>query len=316
MKDLFREILANARKEKVTDVIFKEGENVYFRVQDSIIISEYMSSECLMRWLHGYFNQSENISEGRGKIDLDTSFTDGGRYRINLFTSGKKKCSVVRIINEAVPEMDDLGLFEGLPALIHDKKGINLIVGKTGSGKSTTMASLINRIASKYPWHIITLEDPIEYELSGGIGIITQRELESDFLTFQDGIKSALRQSPDLIMIGEIRSVDALRAAISAAESGTGVLATMHSLGAEQTISRILAMFPGEERDFVRFSLASSLTFIQSQVLKREGGVYKMDYELLISNKGIAGTIREGRLNQLENLILLGKKEGMKRFGF
>lgn len=313
-KKLFSEILYQARLLKVTDVIFREGENIYYRIHDDMVRTDGVCSEEIMGWLHGYLNMSLSVADGLGQLDIDASFEAGGRYRINLFTSEKKRCSVVRIINDEILPMAELGIYEGLPELIHERRGINLIAGKTSSGKSTTMASLMKQLSDRWPWHIITLEDPIEYRIQGTVGLVTQRELGTDFLTFREGIKSALRQSPDLIMIGEIRDIDAVRAALAAAESGTGVLATMHSLGAEQTISRLLAMYPGEERDFARYSIAAALNFIQSQVLRRSERGIAMDYELLIANKGIAATIREGRINQLDNLILLGKKDGMKQF--
>lgn len=312
----FRELIYSARINGATDIILREGENVYLRILNSMEKSDELCSSETMKWMFNYFNSCDRIGEKGDRTDIDSSFEDRGRYRVNLFTSDRKMCSVIRIIRNKIPELTEIGVSLKIPEVIHENRGLNLIVGKTGSGKSTTMASVIKYITDRWPWHIITLEDPIEYRFQCSMGLVTQRELGSDFLSFREGIKSALRQSPDLIMIGEIRDYESLKAAIEAAESGTGVLCSMHSLGAEKTLSRMLALFPGQERDFARFSISSCLNLIQSQILFEKDRKLNMDYELLFGNRAVRATIREGRMNQLDNLILLGKSEGMKKFDF
>lgn len=314
MEQYFIEILQESRNHFVTDLLLKEGENIHFRIHDEIVSGESMVSCELMDWLFHSLGSQDRVSEGLPGRDSDLAFEKNGRYRINRFTSEGRLCACIRIINNDLPSLDKLGVNLSLPGFIHENRGISLVVGKTGSGKSTTMAGIITGLLSKWPWHIITLEDPMEYRLASGKGLITQRELGSDFISFREGIRSALRQSPDLIMIGEIRDTLSLRAALDAAESGTGVIATMHSLGAGNTIARIMQMFPGEERDFIRYQLAGNLNFIQSQVLLRQDGKLKLDYELLLGSQAVKNTIAEGSLNQLPNLIQLGRRQGMKSF--
>lgn len=313
MEDLFHKILENGRKRSVTDILMREGEMISYRLKDEIITESYIVSRELMNWLFQSFNHSDRVrEEGSGSLDSDTSFERNGRYRINRFTSEGRLSACIRIISNDIPPLEQLGVDGRIPGYIHQQRGISLIVGKTGSGKSTTMAGVLRSLVDDWPWHIITLEDPIEYRLPAGKGLITQRELGRDFLSFQEGIKSALRQSPDLIMIGEIRDSFSLRAALEAAESGTGVIATLHSMGASNTILRMMQMFPAAERDFVRFQLSGSLNLIQSQVLYREKEGLRLDYELLLGTRAVRNTILEGNLSQLNNLILLGTRAGMK----
>lgn len=314
MERLFMQILRESRRHSVTDLLLKEGEHIHFRIQDEIICGDSKASSELMDWLFHCLGPQDRVSEDQPGRDSDLAFEENGRYRINRFTSEGRLCACIRIINNDLPPLEKLGVDPRLPGFIHEQRGLSLVVGKTGSGKSTTMAGIITSLLNTWPWHIITLEDPIEYRLDSGKGLITQREIGSDFLSFREGIRSALRQSPDLIMIGEIRDTSSLRAALDAAESGTGVIATMHSLGAGNTISRIMQMFPGDERDFIRYQLAANLNFIQSQILKRKEGKLKLDYELLLGSQAVKNTIAEGSLNQLSNLILLGKRQGMKSF--
>lgn len=314
MEEMFNRILAEGRKRSVTDLLFRENELIYFRCHDKIIVGDVRIPKELMEWLFNSFNTSDRVSEGIQCLDSDTAFERDGRYRINRFTAEGRLSACIRIIKNEIPSLAQLGVDGRIPDYIHDLRGISLVVGKTGSGKSTTMAGIINELVATWPWHIITLEDPVEYHLSCSSGLVTQRELGRDFLSFQEGIKSALRQSPDLIMIGEIRDTGSLRAALDAAESGTGVIATMHSLGASNTISRILQMFPAAERDFVRFQLAGNLNLIQSQVLEPRNETLQLDYELLLGTKAVKNTIAEGHFSQLGNLILLGQRQGMKSF--
>lgn len=315
METLFHEILADGRKRSVTDVIMREGELIHFRLQDEIVAGDLRIPKALMEWLFSSFNASDRVREGGPCLDQDTAFERDGRYRINRFTAEGRLSACIRIISDKIPPLEKLGIDGRLPGYIHDARGISLVVGKTGSGKSTTMAGIISQLVGTWPWHIITLEDPVEYHLPWGTGLISQREIGRDFLSFQEGIKSALRQSPDLIMIGEIRDTQSLRAALEAAESGIGVIATMHSLGASNTITRMLQMFPAQEREFVRFQLAGNLNLIQSQILVREQSGLRLDYELLLGTMAVKNTIAEGNLGQLGNLILLGHRQGMKSFG-
>lgn len=314
MEHLFREILEDGRKNSVTDLLLKEGEAVYFRSQDQICAGSFRVPKELMNWLFSACGGSDRVSEGHQKLDMDSAYEKNGRYRINRFTSEGRLCASIRIIAAEIPPLERLGADRDLPHYIATQKGLCLIVGKTGSGKSTTMASVLTQLLQMKAWHLITLEDPVEFRILPGKGLVTQRELGRDFLSFQEGIKSALRQSPDILMIGEIRDTASMKAALDAAESGIGVIATLHSLGAANTITRILQMFPGAERDFVRFQIAGSLNFIQSQILVSNKDRLNLDYELLLGTLAVHNTILEGDLSQLENLILLSRRQGMKSF--
>ncbi|PKK39190.1 Twitching motility protein PilT [Clostridiaceae bacterium JG1575] len=314
MEKELHELLASGRDQRATDLLLREEEAVYVRINDRLVQGQGVASKALMSWLFTRSIPGSSVSEGAKGLDVDQAYEWDGRCRMNLFTSQGKRCCCIRLLPQKVRSLKELGVCEALPARIHAHRGLCLLVGKTGSGKSTTLAALLTALTEEAPWHIITLEDPVEVVLTARQGLITQRELGRDFLSFEEGIRSALRQSPDLLMIGEIRDPISLRAALAAAESGTGVIATMHSLGAQGTLSRMLHMFSAAERDFVRFQIAATLNFLQSQILVPWNDGLKLDYELLLGTPAVSSIIRDGQFANLKNCILLGRRLGMKPF--
>lgn len=315
MDRCIKTLLEEARKTGASDVLLKEDQKALFRVQGKIKSSNFVTSKQELERFTTYLQPAGFVSEYLGgATSMDVSFEHDGRYRANCFTAMGKRCAVIRVIKDDILPLKSLGLPGDLVERIQKKKGLSLIVGKTGAGKSTTLAALTKGILETENAHIITLEDPVEYRIKGNLGEITQRELGVDFGSFDQGITEALRQSPDYLVIGEIRSLSALKAAISASEAGHGILGTLHSVGASRTLSRMLSMFSLHEKEFIRYQLAQTLNFILSQKLIHEEDQAILDFELLLNLPSVENTIREGRFNQLDNLILLGERQGMRKF--
>jgi twitching motility protein PilT len=308
-------VLESARGLGASDVVFKEDRKAIMRIRGELIESDVFVTKSHMDRFTAYLKPIGYVHEYLGGASaIDVSFEHQGRYRANCFSSMGKRCAVVRVISEEIRSLDTLGLPDDLVDRVRERKGLSLIVGKTGAGKSTTLAAITQGILLAEKAHIITLEDPVEYRYRSSRGEVTQRELGTDFSSFEMGITDALRQSPDYIVIGEIRTLMALKAAITAAEAGHGILGTIHSIGAARTLTRMLSMFTEQEKEFVRYQLSSNLNFILSQKLNYMGKDAALDYELMINSSSMENTIREGRFNQIDNLILLGEKQGMKRF--
>lgn len=308
-------ILDEARLLGASDVVLKEDQKAIYRILGKLTESDQIVSRDELERFTSFLRPAGYVQEYLGGTSgMDVSFEYHGRYRVNCFSSMGKRCAAMRVISDEIRTLKTLGLPEDLSRRVVDRKGLSLIVGKTGAGKSTTLAAITQSILLYEKAHIITLEDPVEYRYSRMQGEITQREMGIDFPGFEVGIQDALRQSPDYIVIGEIRTLSALKAAISAAEAGHGIIGTIHSIGAARTLTRMLSMFSEAEKEFIRYQLSANLNFILSQKLTYSEMKAHLDYELMLNIPSMENTIREGRFNQMDNLILLGEKQGMKRF--
>lgn len=315
MDRCIKSVLEESRRLGASDIVLKEDQKVMFRIHGELYESGFITSRSELEKFTSFLKPAEYVHEYLGSAQgIDVSFEYLGRYRVNCFSSMGMRCAVIRVISDRIKSLAELGLPEDLSDRVIRKRGLSLIVGRTGAGKSTTMAAVTDGILKKEKAHIITLEDPVEYKYSPHIGVVTQRELGKDFSGFDQGIQDALRQSPDYIVIGEIRTLNSLKAAVTAAEAGHGIIGTIHSLGAARTLTRMLSMFSEQEKEFVRYQLSSNLNFILSQKLDFRENKAHLDYELMINVNAIENTIREGRFNQIDNLILLGEMQGMKRF--
>ena len=235
-----------------------------------------------------------------------------GRFRANVLSQRKGYAIIFRVIEETVPHFSELDLPETLLDFTKRRNGIVLVTGSVGSGKSTTLASLINEINSHYEKHIITIEDPIEFIHQSKNSLIEQREVGTHTLSFKNGLKYSLRQASDVIMLGEMRDIETFRLALRAAETGNLVFATLHAAGAARTVSRVIDMFPGDERDQIRAQLSESLIWVvwQDLVKKKWGGRVPAT-EVLVNTIGIANMIRDNHVHQIDSAIETGKNSGM-----
>jgi len=252
--------------------------------------------------------------EFQEEMELDFSMqADGlGRFRVNGFKQKYGYWLVFRIISDEIPEFDDLNIPKVIKSFSNRKAGLVLITWGVGSWKSTTLASLINEINKNYKKHIITIEDPIEFVHSSKSSLIEQREIGRSTHSFENWLKYALRQASDVIMIGEMRDLETFRLALRAAETGNLVFATLHTSGAAGTISRIIDMFPGDEKAYIRTQVAESLLWVVWQdLIKKEDGSRVAATEVLIKNKAIENMIRESQLHQINGAIETGKSDGM-----
>ena len=252
--------------------------------------------------------------EQNGELDLSYSAKDLGRLRINAFKQRGSYSMAIRIVNLNIPSMDELGLPDAVKNLAKTRRGLILVTGPTGSGKSTTLASMIDQINHDRSGHILTLEDPIEYLHKHNKSIVNQREIGLDSDSFSNALRAALRQDPDVILIGEIRDLETMSIAITAAETGHLVLSTLHTLGAAKTIDRVIDVFPPHQQQQVKTQLSSVLEGIVSQQLlpKREGDGRVASFEVLVATPAIRSLIREGKTQQIQTMLQTGTKYGME----
>lgn len=266
------------------------------------------------------FNFAKQILANKKGIDFDNFFQfdttyvlQNRRFRVNIFKQSGTYSIAARVISDQIPQLDILGL----PPVVKDfskfPNGLVLVTGPTGSGKSTTLASLINLINITESKHIITLEDPIEYIFPKGQSLIEQREYLSDFESWPNALKAVLRQDPNIVLVGEMRDSDTIESAIRIAETGHLVFATLHTNSAAQSIDRIVDIFPGEKQDQIKVQLAAVLQAVVSQKLvKTVQGSQKLATEILIANSAVRNTIREGKGYQLDNIIQTSNDLGMQ----
>jgi len=255
------------------------------------------------------------MEELRKERQVDFSFgVNGlGRFRANAFRQRGNLSLALRVVPFRVRSLEELGAPEACTSLLNKPYGIVLVVGPTGSGKSTTLAAMIDRINETKPVHILTIEDPVEYLHHHKVAMVNQREVGSDVETFTDGLRSALREDPDVVLLGEMRDLDSIQISLSLAETGHLVFATLHTNDAAQALDRIIDVFPGERRDQIQIMLAGALQGVISQrLLPSIGGGRVAAYEVMMANEAIKNLVREGKSRQMRNMISTGAGEGMQ----
>lgn len=249
------------------------------------------------------------------KREVDLSYGVGGmsRFRVNIFYQRSSISLALRVIPREIPSIEDLGIPIELKEIVKNPHGMFLVTGPTGSGKSSSLAAMVDYINQTMNLHVITLEDPIEYLHSHNKSIIAQREIGFDTLSFKNGLRACLRQDPDVILVGELRDRETIETAITAAETGHLVLATLHTQDTAGTIDRMIDVFPSQNRDEMRKTLANVLIGVMSQrlfpTIDRSGRVVAT--EMLINNPAIQNLIRNEKMHQIPNVLQTGKSQGM-----
>jgi len=247
--------------------------------------------------------------------DLDFSFNWMGkaRFRINAFKQRGSVGLALRLIPYRIPSFDELGVPVVIRGLTHLNQGLILVTGPTGSGKSSTLAAMVNDIVANRPCHVITIEDPIEYVYRHQAGIVEQREVGADVRSFAEALRASLRQTPDVLLIGEMRDLETISAAITIAETGHLVLATLHTNDTTQAVDRIVDVFPAEQQQQVRVQLSNTLAaVIYQQLLPRRDGPGRVAaFEVLLNNIAVQNLIKEGKTRQLRNVLETSSKDGM-----
>ncbi len=249
------------------------------------------------------------------KLDVDFSFSWGDRARIrgSLFTQRGQAALALRMIPSEIPTFENLGLPMAADMVVKQPRGFVLVTGPTGSGKSTTLAAIINRINETRPAHILTIEDPVEYVHHHKMSAVSQREVGLDSPSFDRALRAALREDPDVLLVGEMRDLESIQIALTMAETGHLVFATLHTNDAPQAIDRIIDVFPPERQEQTRVQIAASLnTVIAQRLIPKIGGGMVAAFEVLVATSAVRNLIREGRASQLPNIMFTNSKEGMQ----
>ncbi len=309
------QLLQICMDQNASDIHITVGRPPSFRISGSVksLKSPALTPEDtvgLMKQITSERGQTE-IAEV-GSTDFAIAFEDKARFRVNVFKQKQKVAMVLRLIPSKILTMDELGL----PPLIKDiatrPRGLVLVTGPTGSGKSTSLAAMIDFINSEEDGHIITLEDPIEFTHNHKKCVVNQREIHVDCPSFEEGLRRALREDPDVILVGEMRDLATISAAISAAETGHLVFGTLHTTGASRTVDRIIDVFPTDQQEMVRTQLAGNLIAVISQALVPKipkGRVAA--YEIMIMNAAISNLIRENKSFRIDSTIQTSANQGM-----
>tara|TARA_Y100001968_G_scaffold304444_1_gene319490 strand:+ start:394 stop:1440 length:1047 start_codon:yes stop_codon:yes gene_type:complete len=312
---VIRKIVKYALDLDSSDIHLEEGSPIAIRVNSDIKLIDKILQKNDMDILLGEILDKEKLDQFSKTGDLDTSIGLEGlsRIRINAYVANEKRCLTLRILPDNLPKWQDLGLPKPFIELTNKHRGLVLCTGPTGSGKSTTLAAFINCILETQKRHILTIEDPIEFEFNHTkSSIIHQREVKRDTKSFTSALKAALREDPDIIYIGEMRDLETIQLAITAAETGHLVLGTLHTSSAAKTVERIVDVFPADQQEQARLQVSTSLAGIMSQTLcKNLSGKRSLAYELLINTPAISNLIRERKVSQIYSQLQTGSNEGM-----
>jgi len=257
--------------------------------------------------------KQQRVFEEAKELDFSFSLPGKGRFRVNIFLQRGSVGGVLRVVPSNVKSFEELGLPKAVADIALSPRGLVLVTGPTGSGKSTTLASMIDYINERKRCHIVTIEDPIEFSHRHKFSIVNQREIGSDTHGFDKALRSVLRQAPDVILVGEMRDYETIAAAITAAETGHMVCGTLHTNSASETIDRIVDVFPQAQQEQVRVQLSNNLVAVLTQQLlpKAFGGGRVLAYELMIATPAVRAPIREGKSHQLVSVIQTGGQHNM-----
>lgn len=318
MDKLLKPILDFAIKVEASDIHISAGKHIAFRVHGKLepkkeagILSEDSLEKILETFLH---NNTDRIQEFHNSKELDFAYLhDGGTsFRVNAFYRLGKMSFVLRRISNSVMTMKELGLPAAVKKFTTAKQGLVLVTWPTGSWKSTSMISLLDEINKTRNEHVLTIEDPVEYIFEDNKSIFSQREIWNDTTSFANALKGAMREDPDVIMIGEMRDAETVQAALELAETGHLVISTLHTSSAVQTISRLLSFFPTESQNAVREKLGDTLVWVLSQRLIKKNGWGRVGiFEMMFMTTGIKNLVRDGNMNQIFSSIEMWVKEGM-----
>lgn len=312
------DILKRAIHENASDIFFIAGSPCMLKIgQQLVAVNDKKTmpndTKDIVQQLYGlapYCSYDNFMSEGED--DFSFSLSQVGRFRVNVYRQRNSEAAVLRVVKFELPNPEDLHIPESILNLSNRRKGIILVSGPAGSGKSTTLACLIDRMNETRNCHIITIEDPIEFLHSHKKSIVSQREVYHDTKNYLTALKSALREAPEIILLGEMRDEETVSTALSAAETGHLILSTLHTVGAVNTIDRIVDMFQGHQ-DQVRSQLSMILESVVSEQLipDKEGNLIPV-FEIMHVNPAIRSQIRENKIHQIENTMVSNRQNGMQ----
>lgn len=323
MNDTIKDLLLKALEMKASDLHITSSLPPIYRVNGALIPLEGAEpltpedTESLISQLLLRESFKKRLAE-KGEADFSYVITGINRFRVNVFRQRQTLAAAIRVLMPEPPTIDQLGLPEVLKNLALKPRGLILVTGPTGSGKSTTLAAMVKHINSSNKCHILTIEDPIEYLHEHQNSVINQREVGDDTLNFANALRSALREDPDVILVGEMRDLETITTALTAAETGHLVLSTLHTSTAAQTIDRTIDVFPPHQQQQIRIQLAAVLQGILCQQLlpRLDGSGRIAAVEVMVANDAIRNIIREGKTHQIDTVIQTGIKASMTPMDF
>ena len=312
-----REILEEAKAAGASDVHITVGIPPKIRVNGKLItLTQYnrlLPADTLDMLLNIMTETQRNRFEEKGEYDMSFSIPDLGRYRVNAYKQRGSVALAFRLVGTKVPAPDELGVPASVIDLYQRKRGLILVTGPTGSGKSTTLAAIIDKINNCRDAHVITLEDPIEYLHQHKMAMVNQREIGLDSENYANALRAALREDPDVILVGEMRDFETISVAITAAETGHLVLSTLHTIGAASTVDRVIDVFPPHQQQQIRVQFSNVLEAVISQQLipTIDGRGRVAAFEVMHANHAVRNLIREGKSHQLTSVMQTNRKLGM-----